>query len=382
MQLGFSATLVQELINKPEKEGSILGTALALNIMSAFACVLGIGAFCTVANPSDTETTVVCLLYSMTLVFQASEMTQYWFQAKLLSKYPSIVALIAYAIVSAYKVFLLITEKSIRWFAVTHVIEAAIVAALLMVMYIRLGGNKTIFSWALGKSMLSRSKYYIGAAMMVAVFQQTDRIMIKLMMSEAETGYYSAALSCVGITGFVFSAIIDSARPSILESYKVSQEAFHSKLTLLYSIITVVSLAQSVCMSLLARILIRLLYGAAYLPAVPILQTAVWFVMFSYYGSVRNIWILAEGKQKYLWYINLSGASMNVLLNFLLIPYWGGCGAAVATLITQFFTNVILGYIIRPIAENNKLILRSFNPTLLINQAKDMLRSLEECHKH
>ena len=42
MQLGFSATLVQEFISQPEKEGSILGTSLVLNIVSAFCCVLGV----------------------------------------------------------------------------------------------------------------------------------------------------------------------------------------------------------------------------------------------------------------------------------------------------------------------------------------------------
>ena len=34
---------------------------------------------------------------------------------------------------------------------------------------------------------------------------------------EAETGFYSAAITCIGITSFVFDAVIDSARPVILE---------------------------------------------------------------------------------------------------------------------------------------------------------------------
>lgn len=359
MQLGFSATLVQELISQPEKEGSILGTSLVLNIVSAFCCVLGVGTFSAIANPGTPETRLVCILYSFTLVFQASEMTQYWFQAKLCSKYPSVVALVAYVIVSIYKIYLLISEKSIQWFALTHVIEALVIATLLFAVYFRLGGKKLSFSFKLGKEMFSRSKYYIGSAMMVVVFQQTDRIMINLMMGEAETGYYSAALTCVGITGFLFSAIIDSARPAILESKKRSQEEFEDNLVLLYTIITVISLAQSIGMFVLAKLLIGLLYGQNFLQAVPILQVAVWFVAFSYYGSVRNIWILAEQKAKHLLHINLIGACLNVCLNFVLIPFLGGCGAAIATLITQFFTNIVFGYIIKPIRHNNSLLIRS-----------------------
>lgn len=113
MQLGMSATLVREFIATPERESKILGTSLVLNILSALACVVGVTTFSQVANPGETETTIVCFLYSMTLIMQASEMTQYWFQAKLMSKYPAIASLVAYAISSAYKIYLLLTGKSI-----------------------------------------------------------------------------------------------------------------------------------------------------------------------------------------------------------------------------------------------------------------------------
>ena len=89
-------------------------------------------------------------------------------------------------------------------------------------------------------------------------------------------------------------------------------------------------------------------------------------------GSVRNIWILAEDKQKYLWIINLSGALTNVILNAILIPLLGGVGAALASLITQVFTNVVIGFLIKPILHNNKLMLTGCNPLLLM----EMLRAI------
>ena len=133
MQLGFNSTLVQEFIEKPDKEGKILGTCLALNILAAIASIIGVTSFAYIANPDEKETVIVCFLYSLTLLFQAIEMTQYWFQAKLLSKYPSIISLAAYTIVALYKVYILATQKGIRWFAVSHVIEAIVIAILLIV---------------------------------------------------------------------------------------------------------------------------------------------------------------------------------------------------------------------------------------------------------
>ena len=143
---------------------------------------------------------------------------------------------------------------------------------------------------------------------MVIIFQHTDRIMIKLMIGEAETGFYSAAITCIGITSFVFSAIIDTARPVILEAKGRTPEEYEKKVVQLYSIITFLSLAQSIGMTVLARPIVFVLYGADYAKTAGILAVAVWYNTFGHYGSVRNIWILAEEKQKYLTGINVAGA--------------------------------------------------------------------------
>lgn len=202
--------------------------------------------------------------------------------------------------------------------------------------------------------------------MMVTIFAQTDKIMIKLMLNNEETGYYSAALTVAALSSFVFTAIVDSMRPTIFESKNQSETKFENRLTLLYSIVIYLSLAQCLVMTVLANLIIHILYGAQYMPAASALQIGVWYTTFSYLGMVRNIWILAENKQKYLWQINLSGALANVVLNYLLIPIIGINGAALASLITQFFTNVIVGYIIKPIRKNNAIMLRGLNPNILL----------------
>ena len=367
MQLGLKNTLVKEFVKDPEHEGVILGTALILNIISSIFCMIGSVAFVMIANAGETETILVCALYSFTLLFNATEMTQYWFQSKLMSKYPSISALVAYVVVAIYKIYLLVTQKDILWFAVSNVIDYLLISIILMVIYKKVGGQKLSINWRIGKILLSRSKYYIIPSLMVMIFQHTDRIMIKLMIGEAETGFYSAAITCMGISAFVFSAIIDSARPVILEAKEQDQEIYEKRMVQLYSIITYISLAQSIGMTVLAKPIVFLLYGAEYSKTAGILSVAVWYGTFGQYGSVRNIWILAEEKQKYLTGINVAGAMANVLLNLCLIPILGAIGAAIASVITQFFTNVIIGFILKPIRRNNYLMLKSLNPTVLIN---------------
>lgn len=372
MQLGLKQTLVKEFVQAPDREGEILGTALMINIVSSVLCMLGSVAFVAIADAGEKETILVCALYSLTLLFQATEMTQYWFQSKLLSKYPSIATLCAYIVVAIYKLYLLVTQKSVVWFALSNVLDYFLVSVILMIMYYKVGGQRLRVDWRLGRQMLSRSKYYIIPSLMVMIFQHTDRIMLKMMIGEAETGMHSAAITCIGISGFVFAAVIDSARPVILEMKTKDQTLYETRVTQLYCIITCMSMAQSIGMTLLAKPLVWLLYGSEYEKSASILAVAVWYITFGYYGSVRNIWILAEEKQKYLTGINVAGALANVILNLCLIPAWGAIGAALASLVTQFFTNVVIGFIFKPIRRNNYLMVKSWNPKILMEMLSRM----------
>ena len=208
--------------------------------------------------------------------------------------------------------------------------------------------------------------------MMVTIFAQTDKIMIKMMVGNAENGYYSTAVACAGMTGFVFAAVIDSLRPVIFASKKEDQNKFEHNMTILCSIIIYMGLAQSLFLTLFAGPVVNLLYGEAYIKAIPLLQIITWYSAFSYMGSVRNIWMLAEEKQKYLWIINLCGAVLNVVGNFFLIPIIGAAGAAIASVATQVFANFVLCIIMKPIRPMSKFIWRSLNPKILLGLVTGM----------
>lgn len=367
MQLGFSNVLVQEIVNDTDEEGVVLGTSITLSTISALCCIVGVAAFSFVANPEEPITVFVCILYSVVLIFQAFDHIEFWYQAKLMSKYTSIISFVAYILVSAYKIYLLITAKSVIWFALSNALDYALISISGILLYNKLGGKKLSFSRKVGRRMFAKSKHYILSSMMITVFAQTDKIMIKIMMGEADIGYYGAAVACAGMTSFVFTAIIDSFRPSVFEGQKESEKEFERRITTLYSITIYLSLAQSVVMTLLSKWIIFILYGKEYEMAISALKIIVWYTTFSYIGAIRDIWILANNMQTYLWKINMTGAMVNVLLNAILIPVVGINGAAIASLTTQIFTNVILGYLIKPIRQNNKIIIRSLNPKCLID---------------
>ncbi|MBE6727637.1 MAG: flippase [Ruminococcaceae bacterium] len=377
MKLGLNAILVHELLEDPEKEGEIMGTSVLMSVFTSMLCMLGVTGVAFATKFGETETIIVCVLYSTSIFFAALEMVQYWFQYKLLSKYSSLAMLGAYVIVSIYKIFLLVTGKNIYWFALSHSIEYGIIGIALIIIYFKKGKQFFSFSYVRAKKMLNKSKHYILSGLMVTIFQNTDHIMLTNISGKTENGYYTAAITCAGVVQFVYTAIIDSFRPLILSSKKENSAEFEKNTSRLYSIITYLSLAQSAVFTVLAGLIINILFGKNYTCAVPVLQILTWYCAFSYMGSIRNIWLLAEEKQKYLPLINLSGVLFNVALNAAMIPFFGAVGAATASLLTQIIINFVFGFIFKPLKENNRLLLRGLNPKFLIQESKLILNELK-----
>lgn len=376
-QLGLNATLVRELIDTPEKEGEIMGTSLVMGLVSSLSCMGLVAGFVSVANRTEPVTIAVCILYSISLVFQAMELIQYWFHSKLQSKFPSMMMLCAYVVVSAYKIFILASGKSIYWFAVVYSVEYGIIALSLLAIYRSQSKQKLSVSFSMAKRLFSKSRYYILSSLMVTLFQNTDHIMLKTMAGDVENGLYSSAITSAGVCQFVYAAIIDSARPVILAAKKADSLKYEKNISRLYCVITYLALAQGVGFTVFAQLIVKILYGAEYISAVPVLQILVWYIAFSQMGRIRNIWILAEEKQKILWKINLLGALMNVVINACLIPIWGAAGAALASLSTQIFTNLILGFLLKPIRYNNRLLLRGLDPSILAELLQQRIKDKE-----
>ena len=355
--LGINSILVKEFLDHPGEEGEILGTSLLLRVVSSLLSAVVILCIVYVADGGDPVTLTVVGLSAVGMVFQAFELFFYWFQARMQSKVTAVVSLAAYMITAAYRVVLLAAGKSVAWFAFATAVDYIAVALLVLVQYRRHGGGRLRFSRKRAEEILRKSCHFILPGLMVAVYAQTDKIMLKQMISDAEIGYYSTAVSLCNVWCFVLNAIIDALYPEITKAHKMDKALFARRNRQLYAVVFYISVAVSLGITCLARPIIFLLYGEAYLPAAAPLQVITWYTAFSYLGVARNAWIVCENRQKYLIWVYGSAAVSNVLLNLLLIPRWGAAGAAAASLAAQVVTTMIAPFFIPGLRENAVMML-------------------------
>ena len=334
--LGLEAIVVKELVSHPEKEQEIIGSAI---LMRLIAGTLSIGSILLILyffDNADPLIMKVGFLQSLLLVFRAFEIFDFWFQSKLQSKYASILKSISYVLVAGYKIFILATGKTIEWFAFAQSLDFLIIAILLTIAYKVKGGKRLTCSFAMSKTLISQSYHFIISSLIITVYAQIDRVMIKHFIDDTQTGLYSAAVMICSYWALVPTAIINSTRPVIMELKKDGNEAMYMRrLKQLYALLIWMDVAVSLVISLLAKPIMYIVYGEAYLPAAGALAISIWYTTFSVLGVARGNWLVCEGKNKYAKWFVLFGAVANVILNWLLIPRMGIEGAAIATLITQ-----------------------------------------------
>ncbi len=358
--LGINSVIIKDFIDHPHDQGKTMGTTLVLQFTSSLISVVMIMSLVSFIDNDDPLAIAVVFLCCIGAILHIFDSLRFWFQARYESRITSTAALIAYLLSSSYKIILLISGKDVRWFAFAASVDYIIVALFLFIAYKKAGGPRLSFSKDKAAYLLKLSYPYILAGAMVAVYGQTDKIMLKVLLNEAEVGYYAVATTLCGMWTFVLQAIIDSIYPTIISLYnKNSMIAYERKNRQLYAIVFYLSIFVSLMFVLFGEWAIGLLYGVAFLPAAASLKIVTCYTAFSYLGVARNAWVVSEGKQKFLTWIYLVSAVCNVILNFILIPKWGAIGAALASLFAQVSSTLVVPFFIKPLRRNSILILQA-----------------------
>jgi O-antigen/teichoic acid export membrane protein len=129
--------------------------------------------------------------------------------------------------------------------------------------------------------------------------------------------------------------LVNTFFPMLARAHAADARRFEILLQRLMTIVTWGGLVTGAGLTLVAPWLVQVLYGPAFAATAGVIMISGWSGVFAGQGAVRAQWLLFSNLQRFgLYYVSL-GAGLNVLLNALFIPGWGGKGAAMASLATQ-----------------------------------------------
>lgn len=356
--LGLSVIVIKEVSSGEEDDNKVIWTGILMRFLTAVASTIAVVAFFAIAKRNDPLLVPIAALESIAILASAFDTFMYWFQGKLLGKYVSIAGVIAYLAMSLYRLYLLANGADILWFAFATSVDTLVLALVLFIFYVKENGFRPVISLPLGKKLLKQSYHYLISGLIAILYSKIDQIMLGDMLDKASVGLYSAALAIAGLWGMIPSAFIQSVSPILYKNAQTDRGMFLKRLKQSYAGIWFLNVCWSLAISLFSYWVVLLLYGAEYMGARKALIIVVWYSGISSLGSLTQVYLATENKNKYINYFALAGLVTDVVLNALLIPHFGITGAAVATLATYCVIHIVMPLVIKDTREAAVLILQ------------------------
>lgn len=356
--LGLSVIVIKEVSSGEEDGNKVIWTGIFMRFLTAVASTVAVVAFFAIAKRNDPLLVPIAALESIAILASAFDTFMYWFQGKLLGKYVSIAGVIAYLAMSLYRIYLLANGADILWFAFATSVDTLVLALVLFIFYVKENGFRPVISLPLGKKLLKQSYHYLISGLIAILYSKIDQIMLGDMLDKASVGLYSAALTIAGLWGMIPSAFIQSVSPILYKNAQTDRGMFLKRLKQSYAGIWFLNVCWSLGISLFSYWVVMLLYGAEYMGARKALVIVVWYSGISSLGSLTQVYLATENKNKYINYFALAGLVTDVALNALLIPHFGIMGAAVATLATYCVIHIVMPLLIKDTREAALLILQ------------------------
>ncbi len=189
-----------------------------------------------------------------------------------------------------------------------------------------------------------------------------DQIMIGSMLNNVQLGVYSVAVKLSEYWYFIPAIIVRTLMPYFVNLRESNKELYRFRLMQLYSLMFWMGISVGLLVLIFGESIIRLLYGDVYIEAYRPLMFNIWSGVFIAQALARGIWIVSEDLQLYVFIANIVAVIINIILNLILIHRLGIAGAAIATLITRFITNLVMPIAITPYRDNTILSIKCINP--------------------
>jgi O-antigen/teichoic acid export membrane protein len=367
--LGLQNLAKRELVDKPERRDGILGTCFVLSLVAgliAYALMLLVVGLLT---ESSLLIGLFALLGGGTLLLNPLKSIEIWFQSQVRSDLSVTASSLALLIFAAVKVAAIYSGAGLLQFAYIFLFEGISLSALLIYFYAKHFGSvlKWKFQGSTAAEFLKQSWPLIISGLAITVYIKVDQIMLGTMLGEQEVGYYSAAARISSVLYLIPAILATSLFPAILNARKQNQALYHKRLQAYFNFNT--GLAYAICLpiSFAATWIVGILFGGDYAVAAPILAIHSWSSLFVFLGVARGQYLVAEKMFKFSMFCTIFGAVVNVLLNYFLIPLYGGVGAAVATICSHVISAFVSSFVWKRTLRIGRMQLSSIVPVFQVH---------------
>lgn len=368
---GIDSIVVRELVKNPERQNELLGTAFVLKLIGGtLTLLIAIVAILLLRN-GDTLTLWMVAISAAGFIFQSFNVIEFYFQARVRSKYTVLAASSAFIFVTIVKVILILSFAPLILFAWVGLIEVGLTSLFLIVSYKK--DHNNICSWSCNKStaisLMKNGWPLVFSSLAIMIQARVDQVMLGDMIGNAEVGQYSAAMRLIEVFSFLPTIIVSTLSPYITKAKLISETLYHERLLEIYRLMFILFLVVAIPIYFWGGEFVLFVFGDEYKRAGGLLSLFAIRLFFANFGVAKSLFTVNESLFKYALITAVIGAIVNILGNYLLIPYYGAEGAIISTIISFSITIFMVDLFYTPTRLNFYLMVYAvFIPYKLIRE--------------
>jgi O-antigen/teichoic acid export membrane protein len=196
------------------------------------------------------------------------------------------------------------------------------------------------------KAMLLYSLPYFVNALAIAAYGRLDLTLLELRASNREVGWYAGASAIAGLTLLATPIIEWVLTPMFARAAARSPDELYIRVRRALEVILALAIPASLFVCVGADAWVRILFGEAFVPAVPALRIRAAMFVLTYVAIVYALTLTMLERPWALACISLAGLTSNVSLNVLAIPRgltaFGEGGGGIACAAVMVVTEVLV----------------------------------------
>ena len=189
--------------------------------------------------------------------------------------------------------------------------------------------------WKHFKSVMA----FFATTLTTTIYVYADVLMIGWICGDGPVGLYGLATQVYISTKTLLASVYNVVIPRIsLQMARRDEAGVRRTYTDVFSNLTLLLLPAACGLIVVSREIVLLVGGSEYLPAVTSLQILSVAMIGAIYGGLVTYCLnIPAGRERWNVVATLISSCINVVLNVFLIPVWRQNGAAVTTVISEFF---------------------------------------------
>lgn len=215
--------------------------------------------------------------------------------------------------------------------------------------------SKSKLSFCISKEFIIATMKYalpIGlAGLSITIYHNTDSLMLGLIRTSSEVGYYNAGAKIVLLIALIRHLTMQSAFPRLNNLFVNEPEKFREVCLHLQLIVSSVAVPVLFTMANFSKQIIIFLYGDKYLlsaDAMPYLLASIALLYSSFiFPNLLNV----IGRSWGFFKVTLLAAIVNVIFNYIWIPQKGIIGAAMGTIVAEASILLLSFYLTKEITK-------------------------------